>query len=164
MLTISNRIESLTVGKQAVSRVTMDAPMLTERLLMRPFESDDAPAVLELFRDPEVDRLVAGLPNAGRLKESIMAHHTTADEVILDPDDPSGRLLKVTAGDLPNTPAMRVVSRRPPARRTPPRYARDGPARPRRRPDAAGSGRRRLAGRGFAAIGEPHETRGFGKG
>src|SRR5688500_2375746 len=27
--TISNRIESLTVGKQAVSRVTMDAPMLT---------------------------------------------------------------------------------------------------------------------------------------
>jgi ribonuclease BN (tRNA processing enzyme) len=34
-----------------------------------------------LYDSAAVDRLVAGLPNASRLKESIMAHHTTANEV-----------------------------------------------------------------------------------
>ncbi|HET9468143.1 MAG TPA: PBP1A family penicillin-binding protein [Vicinamibacterales bacterium] len=33
--TISNRIESLTIGKQAISRVTMDAPMLTALIQAR---------------------------------------------------------------------------------------------------------------------------------
>ena len=41
--------------------------MLTERLRMRPFETDDAPAVLELFRDPEVGRWTGG-------------HHRTIDD------------------------------------------------------------------------------------
>ena len=29
---------------------------------------------------PGVDRLVSGVPNATRLKESIMSHHTTAED------------------------------------------------------------------------------------
>lgn len=36
--------------------------------------------VHEAMHAPAVDRLVAGVPNAPRLKESILSHHTTAEE------------------------------------------------------------------------------------
>ena len=36
--------------------------------------------VHEAFYPPAIDRLVAGVPNAARLKESIESHHTSAED------------------------------------------------------------------------------------
>jgi RimJ/RimL family protein N-acetyltransferase len=46
----------------------MDGPLLTERLRMRPWVSDDAEAVMRMFSDPEVDEFleVGGTPEAAR--------------------------------------------------------------------------------------------------
>jgi [ribosomal protein S5]-alanine N-acetyltransferase len=38
----------------------MDAPLVTDRLVMRPFREDDADAVFAMFGDPDVGRFVGG--------------------------------------------------------------------------------------------------------
>ena len=51
----------------------MDEPIVTARLRMRPWETDDADALLAVFEPPEVRRWI-GIADLERTRETIAAH------------------------------------------------------------------------------------------